>query len=146
SVTGNWNGTTTWQRFDGSDWVDWTGSQPTNANGRITVRSGANVTITTGGFNIDQVVVEAGATVTQSTTSSVTVFDGPGTDLRVHGPRRPPSGSASNPLPRVTSSALIQVDNGGLFERAATSTSGTLPVATWHASSTLRISTTSSFG
>ena len=61
--TGNWNSTTTWERWDGFTWVTPAPSTPTSGNGAITIQNGHTVTVT-GNVAVDQVVVDAGGQIT----------------------------------------------------------------------------------
>src|SRR6185295_14371244 len=56
-ATGNWNSTSTWEKYNGSGWVAATAT-PTNADGAITIRSGHTVTVTAS-VTTDQVTVDS---------------------------------------------------------------------------------------
>ena len=140
NVTGNWNGTTTWQRFNGTSWVDWTGAQPTSTNGKITLRSGSTVTITAN-LTMDQVLVEDGAVLIYSSTSASTIANGPGTDVQVLGRVRHTSSSTSSPF-SLNASATLEFGSTGIYVHEISVAAGTVPNGagvTWNASSTLRI-------
>lgn len=85
-ASGNWNATTTWQRFNGTNWVAAT-SYPSSSDGAITIRDGHTVTIGSYSLTLDQVTVEGGGRldISSSTSYSVTLANGPGDDLIVNG-------------------------------------------------------------
>jgi len=80
--SGNWNATSTWQKYNGSAWIAATAT-PTNSDGAINIRNGHTVTVTTG-VSVDQVTVDAGGFLAQSN-GVFTVEDGNGDDLTVNG-------------------------------------------------------------
>lgn len=83
-ATGNWGDASTWERYDGSDWVA-ASAGPTSADGVITIRNGHTVTIAAG-VTVDQVVVEAGGQVTISSGQTMTLANGADvTDLTIAG-------------------------------------------------------------
>jgi hypothetical protein len=79
--TGNWADASSWERFDGTNWVN-AGSAPANTDGVISIRNGHTVTVAAAA-TADQVVVNGGGTLT--ITSTFTLNDGTGTDLSVNG-------------------------------------------------------------
>lgn len=81
NVTGDWSGTSTWQKYVGGAWGDVT-TNPTSLDGVITIRSGATVTIQ--GEDIieaDELVVNGQLIVD----GYLGIVDGTGTDLVVNG-------------------------------------------------------------
>ncbi len=60
--TGDWNQTSTWERFDGVSWVTPAPSTPTDADGVITILSSHTVTITAD-VSIDETTIQTGAVV-----------------------------------------------------------------------------------
>lgn len=82
-ASGNWGDTSSWERYNGSAWVDAPVS-PTNADGVITIRNGHTVAIASS-VSVDQVVVDAGGQVTIATGQTMTLANGTGTDLTVAG-------------------------------------------------------------
>ncbi len=83
AASGNWNSTSTWERFDGVSWIPAV-LTPTNADGVITVQSGHTVTISAS-VTYDQVVVESGGQVTVAAGVTHTLANGAGTDLVING-------------------------------------------------------------
>ena len=134
NVTGNWNGSTIWQKYDGSNWND-VSTFPTNSDGAITVRSGATIDITAA-ITIDQVVIEANALVIHSASGTVTLNNGTGTDLTILGTWRRTTNSFTV---NINSGADISVGDGGIWEHAITTSGGSVPIATWHNNSILRL-------
>jgi hypothetical protein len=83
-ATGNWASGTTWERFDGSVWINTpTPPAPSSTDGVITIRTGDSVYINAA-VTIDQVVVNAGGILTISG-ATATVANGTGTDLEIAG-------------------------------------------------------------
>jgi len=87
--TGNWNVLSTWEVWNGVSWLTPTAGEgtPTSGHAAITIRNPHEVSVTTN-VTIDEVIVEAGGQVTVSNGVTVTVADGPGTDLDVFGTLR----------------------------------------------------------
>ncbi len=84
--TGNWNALTTWERFDGTNWVNPAPSIPGSADGLITIRNTHTVTITANPLaGIDQVTIDVGGTLTSSGATPTTIANGAGTDLIING-------------------------------------------------------------
>ncbi len=80
--SGNWHTPRIWETYDGSQWVA-TENPPSAGSNVIEIRSGHSVVINTK-VSADQIVVEEDAQlVTES--GSLTVANGPGTDLFVKG-------------------------------------------------------------
>ncbi len=81
-ATGNWNNSAAWERFDGASWINPAPSAPANTDGIITIQNGHNITINST-VTADQVVVDVGATLTQ--TANLSLANGAGDDLVVNG-------------------------------------------------------------
>jgi hypothetical protein len=107
-TSGNWNATSSWERFDGSSWVDPT-STPTSSDGVITIRNGHTITITAS-VTYDQVVVESGAQVTVNSGVTHTLNNGTGTDLSISGTWLNSGGTWT-----INTGATWRVENGGTF-------------------------------
>jgi Secretion system C-terminal sorting domain len=90
--TGDWNLATTWERFDGSNWIA-AATAPSNTDGAITILSAHTVTVNSAVI-ADQITVDAGATLT--VTSTLALTDGNGDDLIVNGTINLNSGVVSN--------------------------------------------------
>ncbi|MBP6023679.1 T9SS type A sorting domain-containing protein [Ferruginibacter sp.] len=80
-ATGNWNNPATWERFDGASFVA-ASTAPASTDGIITIRTGHNVTVNSA-VTADQIVVDAGGTLTQ--TADFSLANGTGDDLVVNG-------------------------------------------------------------
>jgi len=78
-ASGNWNSVSTWQRHNGSTWVDATYT-PSYTDQDITILAGYSVTITDP-VTVDQVNVKG--TLTLNSGVTLTVNDGTGTDISV---------------------------------------------------------------
>jgi len=150
-ATGNWNATSTWERYNGSAWVA-ASATPTSAAGVISIQSGHTVSVTAN-VTVDQVVVDAGGILTNSA-ATLTVANGTGSDLDVSGTVNLNTGGTVT----ISSSALITILSGGTWNYNggnetttggwAVNNGGTyihnvnnvdVPNATWGASSTLKI-------
>lgn len=79
--SGNWNQTTTWERFDGTNWANAT-VVPSSSDEVISVTSTHQVTVTDT-RTVDQLFVDPGANLT--VTGTITINDGVATDLTVQG-------------------------------------------------------------
>ncbi len=121
AVTGNWEDISTWETFNGSDWVA-ASSSPSSTDGVITIRSPHVVTVVTTGLTYDQVVIDAGAQMTISSGIAVTIADGTGLDLVVNGTYLNSASSWSAGGSGVTWS----VNAGGTYINNTTSTNSTL--------------------
>jgi hypothetical protein len=129
--SGNWNSTSTWQRYNGSSWVAATYA-PTSSRNIITIQSGHTVTITAN-VTVDQVVVAGGGNLHLNSGITMTLANGTGTDLNVSGTFRN-AGVVS-----ISSYASIAYQNGGTYQHNYTTTAGTIPNATWNNGSTCEI-------
>lgn len=107
-ASGSWNSLQTWERFSGSTWAVPL-SPPDSGSGRITVRSGDTVTITTA-TTYDQFAVEAGAQVIVASGVLHTLTDGPGDDLTIDGTWLNQGGSWT-----IVGGAKWVVNDGGTF-------------------------------
>lgn len=56
NVSGNWNGTSVWQKYTDGQWTD-VSTYPSSSDGVITIRHGATIT-TTAPVTADQLLVE----------------------------------------------------------------------------------------
>ena len=68
--SGNWNATTTWDRYDGSSWINPAPNTPASADGVITILSNHIVNITAN-VTSDQVVVSLRRVFESMTSSAV---------------------------------------------------------------------------
>ena len=78
---GPWNLASSWDMYDGCDWVPAVAAPNFGAN-TITIRAGHTITINSA-VTVDQVTVEAGGTLVQNT--SFTLNNGTGDDLTIDG-------------------------------------------------------------
>ena len=124
NVSGNWNGSATWQTYN-NGWAD-TSTPPTSANGVITIRGGATVTVTAA-VTVDQVVVEEGGTVNLTSNVTLTIANGAGTDFLI-------SGTLYRTTGTITTTGTLVFGDGGTYQHAQDG--GTIPTATWNANST----------
>jgi hypothetical protein len=148
-ASGNWNATSTWERYNGTLWVAAVAT-PTSADGVITIQSGHTVTVNAS-VTVDQVLVEAGATLTVSA-GTLTVNNGINSDIDIYG-----TGNLNAGTLTINGGAVITVLSGGVWNYnggSQTSSGWTInnggmyvhnvngvdiPSATWFTNSTLKI-------
>lgn len=82
-ASGNWNSTSTWEKYNGTSWVAATAT-PTSANGVIEILSGHTVTVTAN-VTVDQTIVDVGGTLVINASRYLYEANGTGTDLTVNG-------------------------------------------------------------
>jgi hypothetical protein len=155
--SGNISDPNIWEAsYDGG--ITWTSPAlyaPTDVNStNITVRSGHNV-VNSVNWQLDQVVVQAGGQITINTNTTLTIADGPGTDLDIFG-----TNDVTGTL-KINASATVVVESGGVLinEQGGTETTtgtltfnsggtyqhnyataaGTIPTATWNTGSSCQI-------
>ena len=132
--TGLWNTVSSWERYNGSTWVDAT-LAPNSSDGAITVVNGFTINITTA-ITIDQTTVDPGGKVVHSGAATVTLADGAGTDLIINGTW---TRTANLNTINRNIGATISVGSTGVYEQALTASGGSIPVATWDNNSVLRL-------
>jgi hypothetical protein len=154
--TGNWSDVNSWARWDGASWVNPAPAAPTSANAAtITVRNTHTITVTAG-VTVDQVVIQSGGAVVINSGVTLTMANGSGTDMNINS-----GGTLTNNGTFTLSTGLgfnIQVNgtlrSSGTISNANSSRltfnsgsnyfhdftdAGTIPLATWNASSTVNI-------
>lgn len=82
-ASGNWVSAGSWERYDGASWVPAV-TAPSNTDGVITILNGHNITISTG-VTADQIVVDAGGTISANAGQTLTLNNGSGDDLVIAG-------------------------------------------------------------
>jgi len=80
--SGNWNGSSTWEKFNGWYWAN-TSQSPDEDNNAISILSGHTVTLTSG-ESVDELTIEAGGTLIANN-GDLKIENGPGVDITVHG-------------------------------------------------------------
>jgi hypothetical protein len=80
--SGNWNAVSSWQKYNGSSWVNAT-SAPKESDGEITIQSGHTITIPAA-VTANQLTVDSGATLI-SNNGNFKISNGSGTDFTVRG-------------------------------------------------------------
>jgi len=127
---GLWSDFNTWQRHNGTSWVNATSGQvPSSADGVVTIQNGHTVTISTS-VTADQVVVSSGGTLDLNGAVTLTINDGVGTDLDVFG-------TFIQTTSTLTNNGQIVVENGGLLRQAKVGTA--IPTSTWISGSTCEV-------
>jgi VCBS repeat-containing protein len=131
AASGNWATASTWQRWDGTQWVAAV-SAPSSTSGLITVQNGHTVTVAAT-VTFDETTVDAGGTLVVN--AALTIANGVGTDVSVSGTvRQDGSGSFT-----INSGASIAFNNGGTYQHNFTASAGTIPTATWSSGSTVEV-------
>ncbi len=122
-ATGNWSAIATWDRYNGAAWVN-AAAYPTDATAEtITLRTGYNVTADVA-INIDQTVIESGATFTVA--QDAIILDGAGVDLEVSGtvhqtgPKQISVRGSSTVI--FTATSVLDIDDGFAEFRGTSST------------------------
>ena len=131
--TGNWNNVSTWERYNGTAWINPAPATPTDANSDVIhILNGHTVTVTAN-VTIDQTIIDVGGQVNINAGAIVLmVANGSGADLTVNGTLR--SLSTSD----ITITGTIVVNSGGKYIHNRNG--GNVPNATWNANSTCEIS------
>ncbi len=148
---GNWNSTSTWSRYDGTNWVNPAPNTPTNADGVITILNGHTVTVTAS-VTTDQTIIASGGTLTLNASTTLTVADGTGDDLTLNGTLTLGddgffNGSTVNVNGQFVNAGTININNSVLstFNFQANSKyqhaqdGGNVPTANWNTTSTCEI-------
>lgn len=159
AASGNWNVTTTWETYDGANWIA-AGVTPTAANANVISVQSPHFVTNTANVSADQVVVAAGSTLVAGS-GNFTAAAGAGTDLDIFGNFIALSGSSAL---TIASGANVVVESGGVIIHNGTSgacinnsagaaalqfaaggkfqlqrVGGNIPVATWSVGSTCEI-------
>ena len=130
-ATGNWNSTATWERFNGTSWVNAVAT-PTSADGLITIRTSHTVTVTAA-VTIDQTIIEAGGQVTVN--GGNLTLNTVNNALVVSGTLRREGNTIAN-----ATAARLEFNSGGVYQHAMTNADQiAVPLATWNANSTCEI-------
>jgi hypothetical protein len=128
NTSGNWTTVSTWKYYDGSNWVT-PPSYPTSGSGKITIKSGHTVTVTSN-ISVDQVTVMTGGQVTVSSGYTLTIANGSDDiDFDVNG-TLVNSGT-------ITATGKLYFNSGSVYQHARDG--GAIPVATWDVSSNCNI-------
>ena len=129
AATGNWNQNSTWQRFNGTSWVQ--SGTPSSSDGVITIQSGHVVTIANVSPTVDQMTINSGGQVTVNNLRTLTIANGIGTDLTVNG------SLVNSGTLTINASAAISFGSGSIYQH--NKDGGTIPTATWATTSTCSI-------
>jgi hypothetical protein len=129
AASGNWSSLSTWQESvdNGATWIAAT-TTPSSSDDAITIQNGNTVTVSNN-LTIDQTTINNGGQITVRNGASLTIADGTSTDLTVNGYLLN-QGS-------IYQSGTIGFNNGSTYQHDIDG--GTIPTATWDASSTCLI-------
>jgi len=134
---GNWSDASTWEVSSDPAFTSpppvGAGSPPTAGNSAgIIIQNGHNVTVTAAA-NGDQMTIEAGGTLTISASQTFILADGTGTDLTVNG-------TVTN-FGTLTATGSVLFNANSAYNHSVSG--GTIPTATWDATSTLTVNAAS---
>ena len=147
-TTGNWGTAATWE--SSADAITWGTAtlSPTSSANTITILNSYNVIIAAA-VTADQLVIETGATLTNS--SGLTIANGTGTDLTISGALTNSSsflisvsanvivnGSLTQTVgTAITTSGSLEFTANGIYNHQTNG--GTIPTASWNAASTCNV-------
>jgi hypothetical protein len=138
ATSGNWNVTSSWERYNGTSWVAASGS-PTSTNNIITIRNGHVISVTAS-VPIDQSIIEVGGKLVL-TSGTITIANGSGNDLQIFGEYERISSTTTM---TINASASVSCESGGVYNHNVAGRS--LPTITWKDGSLLKISNSISSG
>jgi hypothetical protein len=149
-TSGSWATASNWEKYNGTTWST-AATAPVSTDGVIEILSGHTMTVSAN-VTVDQVLVDAGGTLTVSA-NTLTIANGAGNDIDISGAMNLTGGTLT-----ISASAIVNVSTGGIYTQSGgteTTTAGwainnggtyvhnvdgkNIPVATWGASSTLKI-------
>jgi len=134
--TGNWSDVNSWERYDGSSWINPAPGVPDSTSGIITILNGHTITVD-GTVIADQIVVNAAGTILIGVNKTLIVADGADSiDMVVYG--------TLNNFGTLTIRSRISFESGGFYinSNSAAALPGTGIIA-WRNGSTCRIDSTS---
>ena len=141
--SGSWNDINSWEIFSGGLWTP-AALAPTNANGVITIRA-AHIIAVPAGFlvTIDQTTIAATGGLQIDATGTVTVANGAGNDLTItSGATLGVTGTLicnNSAVISGSTSTTTTFQSGSVYQHLYTTSQGIIPLATWDAASTLRV-------
>lgn len=131
--SGVWSDFNTWQRFNGTTWINATSGQvPSNTDGAITICNTHTVTINSN-TSIDQTIIDLGGKIVLAT-NGLTIVNGTGTDLIINGTYERISSLTTM---TINSGATVDCESTGVYEHNVAG--GSLPSITWKDGSILKI-------
>ena len=108
-ATGNWSDATKWEiSCDGTNWTA-ANVAPGSGDGAISIRNGHNMAVAASA-SVDELTIDAGATLTVNSSQTLTIANGTGDDLTVNGSIII-NGTISN-------SGAIKLNSGGLYNHS----------------------------
>ncbi len=131
--SGLWSDFNTWQRHNGSGWVNAiSGQVPSNTDGIISIRNGHTVTVNSD-TSTDQTSIDFGGKLLLSA-GWLTIVNGTGSDLIINGIYERTSVNSTLIL---NSGAVVDCEATGVYEHNVAG--GSLPTITWRDGSVLKI-------
>ena len=133
--SGNWSAASTWNYYDGANWVNPAPNFPTSSDGAVEILSGHTINLDTS-ISVDQTTIDAGGSVIVGVNKTLTVADGADSvDLVVNG--------TFNNFGTLTVAGRMSFENGGLYIHSTPAGAGSLPTITWRIGATCRIDSSS---
>ena len=146
--SGEWGLASTWQRYNGSTWID-AENPPATSDAAVNVLSGHSISVQYDA-SIDQLTIDEGGTISVESGAIFTIADGTGDDLTVHGMldiigtlQFNGGGGGFKVFGTVRNSGTL---NGspwyyvnGKYQHNYTSTVGSIPAAAWYGNSTMEV-------
>lgn len=126
--SGNWNDVSSWERYNGTTWVSPAASIPTINESIVSIQSGHTVTVTESD-SIDQLVINANATLAIPAGVTLLVKNGDGIDLSSRGTIRNFGALAHQ------DSATLKLFSGSVYSHQQDG--GTIPTIEWGVGSTI---------
>lgn len=129
--TGYWHDASTWERWNGSAWVNASTYPVASGSGVITIQAWHEIFVSITNLKVDQVVTWPLSVINIQTSGELEVIDGPGVDLAVYG-----TVIDAGELYHGSGSAIVFYDYS-IYQHAQNS--GRIPEATWYSASTIEI-------
>ena len=139
ATSGNWNNTSSWERYNGTSWVA-ASVTPASTNNIISIRNGHVISVTAD-VTIDQSIIEVGGKLVLTNNRTITIANGSGIDLQIFGEYERISSTTTM---TINASASVSCESGGVYNHNVAGRS--LPTITWKDGSLLKISNSISSG
>jgi hypothetical protein len=141
-ASGNWSSAAIWEKYNGTTWAA-AATAPATTDGVITIQTGTTVNIGTSVAS-DQVVIDAGGTLTVATGKTWTISNGTGTDIQVDGTLTINGNMVNNSCSMIINgtvtlknggshtfaSSTAVINSGGLYDRQDNSLTTTAGIFT----------------
>lgn len=129
--TGYWHNASTWERWNGSAWVNASTYPVASGCGVITIQAWHEIFVSITSLKVDQVVVWPLGVINIQSSGELEIIDGPGVDLAVYG-----NIIDAGELDHGSGSSIVFYDYS-IYQHAQNS--GRIPEATWYSTSSIEI-------